>query len=104
MGVAVQLDLTRYFDAQDRFDPHAYLIDHPRVYLLFRKYAYELYSKGIRRYGAKAIVERIRYQEAMDTGRDGFKINNNIVSYLARKLADEEPLLFAEFFSFRGDK
>ncbi len=50
------------------------------------------------------ITPAIRKSIRAQIGRPhGFKINNNVVSYLSRRLANEEPA-FADFFEFRGAK
>lgn len=77
--------------------------EHPEVYLWFRKYALELLYAGATRAGAKAIVERIRWEVAIQyPGRD-LKINNNYTAYYARKLAAED-VRFRDFFQFRLQK
>ncbi|MBA3824527.1 MAG: hypothetical protein H0X24_11620 [Ktedonobacterales bacterium] len=82
----------REFDAQ-----------HPDVYEAFKYYAFQLHRRGVRHYGAKAIMEVIRYHTAVD-GRDAkeaFKLNNSYTSLFARKLIGEMPLLFGNFFETR---
>jgi hypothetical protein len=71
---------------------------------LFIKFALELKRSGRKRAGAKAIVERIRW-EIMLTNKPGsdYKINNNYTSRLARWAMDTEPELKG-FFQLRDLK
>lgn len=74
---------------------------HPEVYEHFKTLANQLRSRGHKRYGAKGIVEVIRFHRAT-TGPDvnGFKINNNFTSRYARMLIEEDPS-FDGFFEMR---
>jgi len=79
----------------------------PQVYAAFRAIAERLYRRGIRHYGAKAIMEVVRYRTAI-SGNDSFKINNNFTSRYARQLMAEDGR-FVRFFELRtlrseGDK
>lgn len=74
---------------------------HPEVYELFKRYTVQLWVAGRKRYSADAICHRIRWYYAVNPGKDdGFKLNNNYSSRLARKLVAEEPDM-AGFFEFR---
>lgn len=74
---------------------------YPEVYELFKFYALELYRAGRRQYSARTIVERVRWQQAVNSvDDDGYKINNNHIPYFARKLMDEDSR-FEEFFTVR---
>lgn len=75
---------------------------HPEVYQEFKKVALDLFLRGRKHYGAKAIMEVIRYHRAV-SGQDSdepFKCNNNYPSRMARKLIDEDSR-FADFFETR---
>ncbi len=63
--------------------------DHPQVMDLYRKFARERLATG-RRFGLKALTERVRW-ECAAAGGDDFKINNNWPAYIARRLAREIP-------------
>jgi len=54
--------------------------ENPKVYQLFREYASRLRSQGIFHYGAKAIMERIRWHFEVDQRSADFKVNNNYAS------------------------
>ena len=66
----------------------------PHVYQEFRRLAFMLYNRGHRRFGAKLIIEQMRWTWMMQTDdASGFKLNNTHVAYFARKLMANEPEL-----------
>jgi hypothetical protein len=65
--------------------------EHPGVYDLFKRFASELRSGGKTSYGAKSIMERIRWHYATTSQNDTFKVNNNYTSRYVRKLIHEIP-------------
>ena len=71
-----------------------------KIAVQFVKAAQQLKSRGFTRYGAKAICEYIRFNHALKTGADGFKLNNNVTSRLARWAMVHYPDLNG-FFSIR---
>ena len=80
------------------FDFHE---QHPRIYREFKKIAMalrfprKLFGKpppGRKHYGAKAVMEVIRYHRAI-SGGDDFKVNNNHTSRYARMLERDEPTM-----------
>lgn len=73
---------------------------HPDVFYLFVRFAREAKASGRERFGAKAIVERLRWHMAISSSGEAPKINNNLTSRYARKAMDECPEL-AGFFSLR---
>jgi hypothetical protein len=66
----------------------------------FVRLARTLKDRGCKRYGAKAVCEYIRFNRALKEGRDGFKLNNNVTSRLARWAMQTYPDL-AGFFEVR---
>ena len=76
--------------------------DHPDIYEMFKRFARQLRGAGRERYGAKSIMERIRWELATSSSGvdDGFKINNNFTSRYARKLIVDDPT-FESFFETR---
>ncbi|HEY7328515.1 MAG TPA: hypothetical protein VH592_12780 [Gemmataceae bacterium] len=86
---------------QERFEQfHAH---HPDVYELFKRFAFELRCAGRQKYGAKSIMERIRWHVATSSAGDEeeeFKLNNIFTSRYVRLLINEHPE-FAEFFELR---
>jgi hypothetical protein len=86
---------TNYWEAFEVF--HA---DNPEVYRLFKQFAESLRNAGHKCFGAKAIMERIRWHYAIDVKNSAFKINNNHTAYYARKLMKEDKR-FSGFFKTR---
>ena len=85
---------------QERFE--VWIARHPDVYSEFKKIAEGLLARKRAHYGAKAIMEVIRFHRAM-SGQDEaepFKINNIYSSRIARKLMEEDER-FAGFFETR---
>lgn len=72
----------------------------PHVYEAFRHFAVELYESGTRRYSAKGIVERMRWEMQLQTRGDRFRLSNNYTPHLARVLMLEDER-FTKFFSRR---
>ena len=71
-----------------------------RISSEFIRLARALKDRGCQRYGAKAVCEYIRFNRALKEGRDGFKLNNNVTSRLARWAMQTYPDL-AGFFETR---
>jgi len=64
----------------------------PRVYELFVQYTFEAIRAGCRHFSAYSVRERIRWNRDVETrGRDGFKLNNNLTPYYARKFMHDHP-------------
>lgn len=83
----------------ERFE--AFHAAHPEVYRLFAQLAGQLLAAGHGRGSAEQIVQRIRWEFAVNEPRHaGFKINDHFRALYARKLAAEDPR-FADFFEFR---
>ncbi len=78
-----------------------WLAANPHVLTAFIHYAEQVQRRGRKRFGAKAIAERLRWEYAVQTQDDsGFKLNNNLTSRLARAAVERRPEL-AELFEFR---
>lgn len=79
-----------YGDAQtteERFA--AFHAANPHVYASLRDMALTLKAQGTRQYGMKALFEVLRFNNALRTNGDAFKLNNNYTALYARKLMDE---------------
>ena len=74
-----------------RFD--AFHAENPHVLDNLKALAMDLRSRGVTRYGIKALYEVLRYNRALATRGDVFKLNNNYTAHYARKLMDEVPEL-----------
>lgn len=73
---------------------------HPDVFELFERYADQLLQAGRGHYGAKAIIERIRFDFATSSAEEEFKTNNSFTSRYVRLLIQKRPE-FADFFEVR---
>lgn len=69
----------------------------PQVYALFRRLTWDLFTAGRGRIGAKMVWERLRWEYALATDDDGWKLNNDFTSRYARLLMDNEPALAGVF-------
>jgi len=82
-------------DAFERFDA-----DNPKVWELFVRFTKQLIARGFKHYSADAVLHRVRWETAVETTGDAFKVNNNFVSGYARKFEREYPE-HAGFFRMR---
>lgn len=73
--------------------------ENPRAWAYFEDKCVELARMG-RHFGAKAIAEHVRFHFQLTLGEDGFKLNNSIVSYLAREVVRKHPAV-APFLEMR---
>lgn len=87
----------RWPTIQERFV--AWLSKHEDIYVEFRVIAASLLDAGVRRYGAKAIVEIVRFHRVM-SDKGPVAVDNDFVSRMARKLVQEDRR-FAGFFVMR---
>ncbi len=70
----------------------------PSVYKAFRERALAAVSKR-KKFGAKAIMEVLRWESEIDRGED-WKINNSYVAYFSRVFVTEFPE-HRDYFEFR---
>lgn len=63
---------------------------HPQVYAKFCEYALMVISRGRTRYGAKALIEQIRWNVEIVGGKP-FKLPNAVTTYLARRFQHDYP-------------
>jgi hypothetical protein len=75
--------------------------DNPDVYQRLVTLARKLKERGHARCGIKMLFEVLRWQHAMKTVGDDFKLNNNYHSRYARLIMEREPGLDG-FFETRG--
>lgn len=73
----------------------------PDAFALFERFALEMAALK-RRFGMKALTERVRWEVARswEKDADGFKLNNNLPSYIGRELVARHPAL-AEWIELR---
>jgi hypothetical protein len=75
--------------------------NNPAVWELFVQYTHTMIATGRRRYSARMVIYRIRWETDLTTkSGDGFKINNNHTPYYARLFNQEYPH-HVGFFSLR---
>lgn len=75
----------------------------PAVYRMIRFMALDLKRRGFKRGGMKSIFERLRWEYALHTSGDDYKLNNNFTSFYARLLEFREPQLKG-FFRTRSQR
>ena len=63
----------------------------PKVYQLFKRFAFEAIAAGCQNFGTNAIIERIRWETQVVTSDVDFKINNNHAPYYARLFMHDHP-------------
>lgn len=75
----------------------------PGVYQALRRLALDMRRRGVRSYGMKGLFEILRWQYALQTQGEPYKLNNNYTSHYARLLMKNEPAL-AHFFETRQQR
>ena len=74
---------------QERFQEFHY--DNPEVYTMFKHFAFKAMDSGRRRYSARAIMERLRWELSIQTKSDDYKINNDTIPLYARMFLRDFP-------------
>lgn len=79
-------------------------LKNPHIYRAFKRMAFEMRAEGHRRYGAKTIMERLRWESEVRHPGEKFKLSNTIKdrcsARYARKMIEEYPS-FASFFQLK---
>lgn len=88
---------------QQRFE--AFHSANPHVYAALRSLAFQMLSNGVRQYGIKGLFEILRWQFALQTKGEPFKLCNDYTSRYARLLVKLNPQLdgFFELRELRGE-
>lgn len=60
------------------------------VWALFERFSLEMWRAGRSHYGAKGVMERVRW-ETVAGGGDPFKISNDHVAFYARRFMRDHP-------------
>ena len=68
----------------------------PHVYQALRTAALHAVARG-RKVGMKAIYERVRWEYAVETREEPYKLNNNYTAHYARLLMESVPELHGYF-------
>ena len=71
--------------------------NNPEVYERLVELALGLLNRGHKRYGIAGLFEVLRWESAMETVGDHFKLNNNYRAFYARLIMDNEPRLHGFF-------
>lgn len=84
---------------QEKYDNWRATADGQEVYHAIEEAALRLRARGFNHYGIAALYEAARYTRALRVGPDaeGFKLNNNWKSRIARDLMAEHPDLIGFF-------
>lgn len=77
-----------------------YHSERPELYKAFEMYALQMFDSGRKRFGAKGIVERVRWDLSLRYPDQDFKVNNNFPSMYGRLAMYRNPQL-AGFFEKR---
>jgi hypothetical protein len=64
--------------------------ENPEAMRLFRRFASQMLAAG-KRFGIGQLTERVRWECALKTRGEPFKVNNNFRAYIARRLIRENP-------------
>jgi len=75
----------------------------PEVYRTLFQLAYNLYVKGIRKYGIAGLWEVMRWQMTMELADEEFKLNNDYKAFYARLLMAQNSFLEG-FFTVRNSE
>jgi hypothetical protein len=74
-----------------RIKAEEWIQDNPRLYELFKDYARQIYQSG-QSFSVKLIAERVRWEVRVNWNGE-FKVSNDLVAYIGRKLASDIPEL-----------
>ena len=75
----------------------------PHVYQSLVRRAIRLRRSGVTRWGVKGLFEVLRWEYALQTRGDEYKLNNSFTALYARLLMEQEPALDG-FFEVRERK
>jgi hypothetical protein len=66
---------------------------HPEIWKLFKQFTFEKIKVGFKNYGARNVIERIRWEtdKPNKVGANTFKINNNFHPFYARAFMNTYP-------------
>ncbi len=74
----------------------------PHVYVLFDKFTYRMICAGLQNGSARLVIERIRWETAVETVSElPVKINNNYTPRYARLWMNDNPT-FSDYFRTRA--
>ena len=97
------IDIVRANKSKFRGDFLDWMADNGHVYLAFEERANRLWDCGRTHFGAKSIVEHIRFDTAISEVGGEFKVNNTFTSSMARLYALLNPSR-ASLFTLRASE
>ena len=65
--------------------------ENPHVYQMFERFALEAVDSGKRNFSHWLIMNRMRWETALQTSGDEFKIRNDFIAYYARLFMAYHP-------------
>lgn len=65
--------------------------ENPHGYELLKQYTYDVIKAGYKNYSTKAIFERIRWHEEIETSGRPFRLSNSHTAYYARHFHNDHP-------------
>lgn len=74
---------------QERFDK--WIEENPDFYHMFHDFTYDLINAGVKKSSAWLVCNRIRWETAIKTKGDPYKISNDFIALLSRKFLNENP-------------
>jgi hypothetical protein len=95
--VAFAVDTTRSALEQSRLQFEAFHSANPHVYAILREFALQLVRSGRRKIGIRMVWERMRWEMAIRTTTDDYKLNDHYTRWYARVLMEREPELRGVF-------
>jgi len=63
----------------------------PQAYEAFKRFDFQAIEAGQKRIGAKAVWERLRWSNAVETKGDKYKLNNDFTPYYSRLFQSDYP-------------
>ena len=93
------LEMTRH--AQMRAECNQFHRDNPEVWTMFVRFSREKIALGYAHYGAKAVMERIRWETSTGASQPELKINDHYTAFYARRFNQADG---REFFRTRVQK
>lgn len=73
-----------------RRETEEWLTKNQKAWELFKEFALAKAHQG-RKFGIKALAERVRWEEPVATDGSVFKVPNSYIAYIARKLIETYP-------------
>ncbi|MER9628867.1 hypothetical protein [Mesorhizobium sp. M0296] len=71
--------------------------ENPHVYSMFQRFSLKAIQAGMKRLSGHFILARMRWESAIETKGDPFKINDNYSAYYVRKFIADFPQYAATF-------